>query len=234
MGLKGDTVAERFSSGGASCCSALSRMSNQYHQASYWDNRFKGEDEFDWYHKWKPTLKEELEASGLTPESKILVIGCGNSSLSRDMYDDGYENITNIDFSINAIQSMQVKNNTRLMDWHHCDVMDMSNFCDDNGYDFVIDNGCIDSILCGSDDKSTPPVGPTKRVKAALAEVFRVLKPGGKFVSESFADDREQYYEDPEAFIWSGGPPALLEKPKAANVAVNGGLYYFMYTYTKN
>ena len=30
---------------------------------------------------------------------KILIIGCGNADFSADLYDDGYENIVNVDIS---------------------------------------------------------------------------------------------------------------------------------------
>jgi 2-polyprenyl-3-methyl-5-hydroxy-6-metoxy-1,4-benzoquinol methylase len=42
----------------------------------------------------------------ISPESNILILGCGNSSLSEDMYNDGYKFITNIDFSKSACNNM--------------------------------------------------------------------------------------------------------------------------------
>lgn len=40
---------------------------------------------------------------------KVLVVGCGNSQLSADMYDVGYHDIVNIDISSTAIQQMSDK-----------------------------------------------------------------------------------------------------------------------------
>lgn len=38
--------------------------------------------------------------------ARIVMLGCGNSTLSRDMYDDGYRNIANIDYSAIVIEKM--------------------------------------------------------------------------------------------------------------------------------
>ena len=40
---------------------------------------------------------------------KILVVGCGNSSLSADLYDVGHHVITNIDISDMVIRQMNEK-----------------------------------------------------------------------------------------------------------------------------
>lgn len=40
----------------------------------------------------------------------MLVVGCGNSSLSGDMFDDGFSNITSMDFSELVIDEMRQKN----------------------------------------------------------------------------------------------------------------------------
>ena len=37
------------------------------------------------------------------------MLGCGNSMLSEDMYNDGYRNIVNIDFSSIVINNMKRK-----------------------------------------------------------------------------------------------------------------------------
>lgn len=42
----------------------------------------------------------------MKPAEKVLVIGCGNSRLSADLYDIGYHSITNIDISDTVITQM--------------------------------------------------------------------------------------------------------------------------------
>ena len=41
---------------------------------------------------------------------KVLNLGCGNAEFSEDMYDDGYENIINIDIAENVIDYMLKRN----------------------------------------------------------------------------------------------------------------------------
>ena len=42
-------------------------------------------------------------------KSKILELGCGNSSLAVELHDIGYKNISALDFSITVIEDMKAK-----------------------------------------------------------------------------------------------------------------------------
>lgn len=79
------------------------------------------------------------------------MIGCGNSNLSEQLYDQGYTNITNIDISPVVIdqmsQQMQAKNKS--MKWL---VMDATNTdFKDEEFDVVMDKGTLDALICGTD-----------------------------------------------------------------------------------
>ena len=80
---------------------------------------------------------------------KILMLGCGNADLSTDMYDNGYKNITNVDFSKVVIEQMINKNGVERpqMTWQVLDITDMSVFETDT-FDIVIDKSTIDSLFC--------------------------------------------------------------------------------------
>lgn len=70
-----------------------------YGDPKYWDRRYaqSAGQMFDWlesYESLKPLISQYMR-----PEDKILIIGCGNSPLSEDLYDDGYHNQLNIDIS---------------------------------------------------------------------------------------------------------------------------------------
>lgn len=78
-----------------------------YGDPRYWDKRYSDNEGamFDWledYSSLKPLLKDLLPDKS----AKILIIGCGNAPLSEDMYDDGYQNIFNIDISSVVIKQM--------------------------------------------------------------------------------------------------------------------------------
>ena len=62
------------------------------------------------------------------------------------MCDEGYDSITNIDFSVTVIQKMKAKNSKTTMQWIDMDVKDMRVFADGD-FDAVIDKGCLDCVL---------------------------------------------------------------------------------------
>lgn len=62
---------------------------------------------FDWYAEF-PELKETFEQQYCMEKSNsILMLGCGNSKLSDQMYEAGYHNILNVDISESVIQFMK-------------------------------------------------------------------------------------------------------------------------------
>lgn len=78
-----------------------------------WDKFFTlrgGGDSFEWYADW-PSLRDpivsQLSRCGADADTfRILVPGCGSSRLSEYVYDLGFRNITNIDFSKVAVSDM--------------------------------------------------------------------------------------------------------------------------------
>ena len=63
----------------------------------YWNTRFQEEEEYDWF-KGYSTFKHLLLPQ-LKKNDRVLVLGCGNSSLTADMWNDGFKDITSIDLS---------------------------------------------------------------------------------------------------------------------------------------
>jgi len=142
-----------------------------YGKADYWDERYSTRcdgDTFDWYQRWsalKPFLEPKLKL-----DSNILMVGCGNSTLSIDMYNNGYKNITNIDISGVVINQMAEK--YPIMTWIKMDVMKMSTL-EGKTFDVVIDKGTLDAILCGDNS--------TANAEAMLREISRLLSRNGVF-----------------------------------------------------
>jgi len=142
-----------------------------YGKADYWDERYSVNsdgDTFDWYQRWSG-LKSFLEPK-LKLDSSILMVGCGNSTLSIDMYNNNYKNITNIDISGVVINQMLTR--YPMMTWLQMDVMKMTTFSD-NSFNVIIDKGTLDAILCGDNS--------TVNAEAMLREISRLLTPNGVF-----------------------------------------------------
>lgn len=75
---------------------------------------------------------------------RILHIGCGNSRLSFNLRDAGFENITNVDFSSVIIEKLSKLHPK--MSWV-CDDMRYLNQVEDESYDVVIEKATIESLL---------------------------------------------------------------------------------------
>ncbi|KAF8916177.1 hypothetical protein CPB85DRAFT_1273425 [Mucidula mucida] len=97
--------------------SILPESNEQYGTKDYWDRRYQARSmsffasesdggSFDWFKSYAeiaPLFRD------LIPNKtwRILMLGCGNSTLSQDMYDDGYRNIVNVDYSAVVIDQMK-------------------------------------------------------------------------------------------------------------------------------
>ena len=159
-----------------------------YGDPKYWDKRYEENDgsTFDWledYTSLKPLLKDYI-----TPESKILMIGCGNACLSEDLYDDGFPYVHNIDISTVVIDQMKKRNETRpkmIYEVMDCTQMDLA----DNSFDIAIDKSTIDALLCGDNAYIN--------VAKMMNEIIRVLKPNGLYMSITYGtpENRDEHFE---------------------------------------
>lgn len=158
----------------------------EYGKADYWDERYKANDTtFDWFVSFEP-LKDLIQ-SIVRHDHKILVVGCGNSRLSPQLYDSGYQNVTNIDISEVVIHQMKTRyKELDRMEWLKMDVMKME--FPDSTFDVVIDKGTVDSLLCGSNS--------FHNVYQMNKNVARVLKRGGRYIVVTYGqpDTRIDHY----------------------------------------
>ena len=155
-----------------------------YGKLEYWEERYsKRNDQFDWYQTY-PNIKEIIQ-NNISKNAKILNIGCGNSRLSEGMYEDGYENIINIDFSNKVISYMDEKCRGKYpkMIFKVLDVCEMKDF-DSGQFNIVIDKGTLDSVLCSEN--------PVQNCQKMISEVYRVLNHGGKYICISFGDSEHR------------------------------------------
>lgn len=70
-------------------------------------------------------------------QDKVLVVGCGNSVISENLYDVGYHGITNIDISDIVIRQMTEKNHSKRPDMKYL-KQDVKQVCLIRCYQFVI------------------------------------------------------------------------------------------------
>ena len=166
----------------------------KYNKQVYWDSRYKTEDTFEWfgkgYHDFRNILQPYLQKC-----YKILVLGCGNSPFSYDMYEDGYTQITNIDYSPICIEMMAEKyKNCEEMKWVEMNIKDL-HFAP-KSFDAVIEKGTIDALLVEEKDPWNVSDEGRLSVEKCLNQVTKVLKSNGRFISISFSQPhfRKQLY----------------------------------------
>ena len=91
-----------------------------YGEKTYWDQRYANEDKYEWYlsyGQFKPQLLPHLDVADYPSPSAsdgrrarssvaVLVVGCGNSELSKQLFDDGFTDLHSIDYSEVVIDKM--------------------------------------------------------------------------------------------------------------------------------
>ncbi|XP_069121308.1 eEF1A lysine and N-terminal methyltransferase-like [Argopecten irradians] len=161
----------------------LPRNHSEFHSPQYWDQFFqkRGTKAFEWYGEY-PELCGILHKY-IKPADKLLMVGCGNSQLSENLYDVGYHNIVNIDISDTVIRQMTEKNRQSRPDMKFL-KMDVKNtdFADGE-FAVVLDKGTLDALMV---DDSTEVVAD---IDAMFTEIGRVLKQGGRYICISLLQD---------------------------------------------
>lgn len=153
-----------------------------FQRKQYWDSFFtKRTSAFEWYGEYTDLC--HILHKYLKPSSRVLVAGCGNSKLSEDLYDAGFEGIDNIDISSVVIRQKQSSNATKrkAMTFTKMDILDMT--FEDMAFDCVIDKGTLDAIFSSTDDVTKG------KVDAMFDEIKRVLKVAGRYVCITLAQD---------------------------------------------
>lgn len=154
----------------------LPREHADFRTKAYWNKFFKarGSSPFEWYGEF-PDLCSVIHKY-IKCSDKVLMVGCGNSQLSADMYDIGYKNITNIDISEFVIRQMIRKNQTDrpTMTFLKMDVMNMD--FDDGEFTAVFDKGTLDAIMIDDSEEVMSDVNKM------FSEISRTMRLGGRYV----------------------------------------------------
>ncbi|KAI3650544.1 hypothetical protein MP228_004025 [Amoeboaphelidium protococcarum] len=216
----------------------MAESNELYGQKEYWERRYEEEDteqSFDWF-KTYDDIRDSLGEFIKDKESRIIILGCGNSTLGYDMIEDGYTHIVNVDYAANVIDQMQQKYNKLVQDKHpdaicsfeQADVTQMKCY-DDATFDVAIDKGTLDAMLCGKYDPWNPPKDKLEKAHGEIAEVYRILKRGAVFLYITFG---QKHFRLPilQTQPWSSVQALTLTDN---NKQQGGIIEYFLYVMIK-
>ena len=197
-----------------------------YSSLKYWEGRYLNEhmEIYEWYQTYE-TLKEKI-IDYIKPEDQILYVGCGTSKLAEDLYIDEIRNVTNIDFSENAIKIMEdrYKEQKVEMKYKKMNVTNMEEFTNES-FNVVFDKALLDSVICG---ENALPI-----VDKMINEIYRVMVNGGYYIiiSNGNEETRKNLF-NPEMWEYK-----MLEIEKPSKVVVldekDPKNYHYIYILTK-
>uniref|UniRef100_A0A8C3Q4N1 EEF1A lysine methyltransferase 4 n=1 Tax=Geospiza parvula TaxID=87175 RepID=A0A8C3Q4N1_GEOPR len=198
----------------------------RYGRRRFWDELYRreGAETREWLgglSRFLPQLEPELR-----PGDRILVLGCGNSALSHDLHKLGYTDVTSIDFSAACIAAMRARYaRCPGLRWAVMDIRALA--FPDASLDVVLEKGTLDVLLVEETDPWHVSPQAAAAMHRVLAEVSRVLRPGGCFISITFAQPhfRKPHYAQ-EAFGWS-------LRHAACGDGDAGAFHYFLYVMRK-
>ncbi|CAI2351999.1 unnamed protein product [Caenorhabditis sp. 36 PRJEB53466] len=147
---------------------------------AYWKNFFaKRKSPFEWYGDYNSLSK--VVDKYLKPSDHFLQLGCGNSELATQLYDNGFHQIHSIDVEPSVIAAQTRKNKDRPgMTFVVGDAANLESA--DGAYSVVVDKGTLDALLpprSSEADKAT--------VTRMFDEVHRVLASGGRYIIVTLA-----------------------------------------------
>jgi len=126
------------------------------------------------YNDFKDDLDNELSkiyGPNFAETKRVLVVGCGTSTLSASMLQSGYQSIVSIDNDEECIRHLSDQYHAdHRLSWIVYDVVEPFRYehnpeLTDGSFDIVIDKGTLDAVLVEGS------------CATMLLEVYRLLKP---------------------------------------------------------
>jgi ubiquinone/menaquinone biosynthesis C-methylase UbiE len=158
----------------------------EFRTREYWDRFFRerNEEAFEWYGSFEDVRAKIVEETRLKRGEATLVIGCGNSDFSAQLYDQGFHAIRNLDFSEQVIAEMRAKNQVSRpeMSWDLGDMTDMKELYADGQFDVVFDKGALDALMSVESEQVL------RQAAAMFCEIDRVLSAKGRYLCITLAE----------------------------------------------
>lgn len=122
----------------------------EFRETEYWNKRYETEDHFEWLGQSCCEKTIELLNCQIQDKQKavVLILGCGNSNLSPEMRNDGFENVLSTDISEIVIRNQRKK--FPHLKWKVLDMTKMDEI-EDSSFDFVIEKATLDAFLSGKE-----------------------------------------------------------------------------------
>ncbi|XP_068150384.1 LOW QUALITY PROTEIN: eEF1A lysine and N-terminal methyltransferase homolog [Drosophila tropicalis] len=161
----------------------LPKTREEFAQTDYWNEFFKkrGEKAFEWYGEYLE-LCDQIHKY-IKPVDKILMLGCGNSKLSMDMYDTGFRDITNIDISPVAVKKMLELNARTRPDMKFIQMDATAMSFPDEHFSVALDKGTLDALFVDDAEETK------ELVNKYFKEILRTMRNGGRYVCISLLQE---------------------------------------------
>ncbi|XP_017393827.1 EEF1AKMT4-ECE2 readthrough transcript protein isoform X7 [Cebus imitator] len=142
-----------------------------YREVQYWDQRYQGAADsapYDWFGDFS-SFRALLEPE-LRPEDRILVLGCGNSALSYELFLGGFPDVTSVDYSSVVVAAMQARYaHVPQLRWETMDARQLD--FPSASFDVVLEKGTLDALLAGERDPWTVSSEGVRTVDQVLSEM---------------------------------------------------------------
>ncbi|KAG5850025.1 hypothetical protein ANANG_G00077890 [Anguilla anguilla] len=158
----------------------LPRTAEEFSSAEYWERFFRrrGDKAFEWYGDYNQLCG--VLHKYIKPRDQVLVVGCGNSELSEQLYDVGYRQLTNIDISETVVTHMSQRNAERRPGLAFLQADATQTSFESGSFQAALDKGTLDAMAAQEEGALAGRM---------LGEVGRVLAVGGRYVCVSLAQE---------------------------------------------
>ena len=158
-----------------------------YSSKNYWEKRYRNfEERMEWYTGFNQLNQDFLLLKIFEDKyqknrykKKLLELGCGDSTLCDDLYNNDYKNITAIDFSTVVINKMKRIYKTKKIKFEVCDFNNLKMNYGKNSFDIIYEKAGFDSML-SKWENDMPDL-----VFKIFNDIHYILRDGGIFLSFS-------------------------------------------------